>query len=65
MALAEEMARMTYLSDFEKSERKQKRQRGKELAAQGLEAWQISERLGVSKSLSEKWGQRWGKHDDE
>lgn len=56
---------MTYLSDFEKSERKQKRQRGKELAAQGLEAWQISERLGVSKSLSEKWVQRWGKHDDE
>lgn len=56
---------MPYLSDFEKDERKQKRERGKQLAAQGLEAWQIAERLGVSIYLADKWVQRWGKHGDE
>lgn len=39
-------------------ERREKRERGYELAAKGLTAAQISERLGVPGYMAQKWAQR-------
>lgn len=46
------------IEEFERAERAERRERGYELAAMGLSAAQISERLGVPGYIAQKWAQR-------
>ena len=48
------------IEDFERDERRQRRERGRELARKRLRPWQIAERLSVSLDVARKWVERWG-----
>lgn len=49
------------VEEFEREERRQRRERGYELAASGLTAHQIAERLGVRIGTAQKWIERSGR----
>lgn len=42
------------VEDFEREERRQRSQRAKELEDEGLAAWQIAERLGMTVGAAQK-----------
>lgn len=46
------------IEEFERREMAERRERDYELAAKGLTAAQISERLGVPGYMAQKWAQR-------
>ena len=46
------------VDEFEREERRWRRERAYQLAAKGLTCDQIAERLGVPRSLAQKWAQR-------
>lgn len=46
------------VEEFERQERRDRRERGYELARKGLAPWQIAERLGVPAYLAQKLVQR-------
>lgn len=54
------MKRYATVEDFERDERRVRRERGRELARKRLRPWQIAERLGVSLDVASKWVERWG-----
>ena len=43
------------VEEFERDERRQRRERGRELARKGLAPAQIAERLGVEPRLARRW----------
>ena len=46
------------VEEFERGERRQGRERGRELARKGLSPAQIAERIGVKPELASKWVER-------
>lgn len=60
MDALEEVARVLCMTveEFEREERRHRRERARELADEGLSAWQIAERLGMTVEAARKTIQR-------